>query len=352
MKKLKPSRTSLNPSGNIDISILPCSYACMLLSLKQKDQARVRQQVQKHKFFCPYGYSQLQVAIISIILTPHVVLSYCYVANVITVAYGIETTADAVRGAIVRLIKNGWVCKERAIYGHHRGNRYTLKTVPCSHIPALHSEISLPVQNTAQASMQPEAQDNLSRKIDRENLSFFLETESEAQKHLETLTDDDISFHWPTLARHGFGVNQIKQIIQRREQVGEGVENILQGLTYAEWELASEKMIDKTGNPVGSPLDWVFKSLATHGYYRRPKGYCSPTEQAEKDAVEEQEQLAKARETHFKTACEAWIESLTVTEQEKILGQSDRSRFMPKDIVLRTYFRNTLWPDMTKDSNP
>ena len=62
---------------------------------------------------------------------------------------------------------------------------------------------------------------------------------------------------------------------------------IIQGLTYAEWELAAGKMYDASGKPVSKPVPWVFTILGRQGYYNRPEGYISPEEQAEKDAAQE-----------------------------------------------------------------
>jgi hypothetical protein len=57
----------------------------------------------------------------------------------------------------------------------------------------------------------------LEEKTDRKNLSLS-SGEDERQKairSLEALTEDDIAFHWPELARQGFGTDQIRQILNR-----------------------------------------------------------------------------------------------------------------------------------------
>ena len=57
----------------------------------------------------------------------------------------------------------------------------------------------------------------------------------------------------------------------------------MQGLTHAEWELGRQSMKDAKGVAIGDPRSWVFHILASQGYYPRPPGHVSPTEQAERD---------------------------------------------------------------------
>ena len=123
---------------------------------------------------------------------------------------------------------------------------------------------------------------------------------------LEALTEEDIAFHWPALVRLGFGSIQIRQIIQRREQVGEGVDTIMQGLTYAEWELSYQCMKDSKGNTIEAPVKWVFRILATQGYYPRPSGYVSPVERAERDWEEVLKREEEARKARIDAEVDTW----------------------------------------------
>ena len=99
-------------------------------------------------------------------------------------------------------------------------------------------------------------------KIDRKkNLSISSQNPLEHKERLEALNEEDMAFHWPELARSGFGTAQIRQIIQRREQIGEDIRHVMQGLTYAEWALAHNAMHDKNGaavthRPVGFSKFW------------------------------------------------------------------------------------------------
>lgn len=200
-------------------------------------------------------------------------------------------------------------------------------------------------------SCQKVAPSFLTEKTDRKNLSVFSGEKDSGNVilQLESLTEEDVSFHWPNLAKAGFGTCQIRQILTRLFQVGIGAENLAQGLTYAEWELEHGTMRDKNGEPVTHPLNWVFSSLARTGYYRRPQGYISPLEQAEIDAAEEEERLKKARDARKNSAFEAWRAGLSPQEKNAIVAPENRAFPMPEDTALRQHFLHEIWPVLLKN---
>ncbi|MYL84656.1 hypothetical protein GTA51_16185 [Desulfovibrio aerotolerans] len=171
---------------------------------------------------------------------------------------------------------------------------------------------------------------NAPLKIDRKNLSISFET-------LQTA--------WPTLSRAGFGLEQLEQIYAALAERGKSPERVVQGLDYAEWELAEGKMLDKTGQPVADPCAWVFRSLAGLGSYRRPSGYLSAEEQAEIDAkirTEEMEwALARAREKARQERFRAWVGGLTRDAREKAL----EGRRGPEETWLRNVWAKIGEPD-------
>lgn len=266
----------------------------------------------------------------------------------------LQATEGAVRGALERLGARGFLVRSRAAAGRAQGNRYAFSADPCPHImPPDFTESGM------EASMEPDAPSNqkgtssfLTEETDRKNLSVF-SGEKDSRNvilQLESLTEEDISFHWPNLAKAGFGTCQLRQILARLSQVGIGAENLAQGLTYAEWELEHGTMRDKNGESVTHPLNWVFSSLARTGYYRRPQGYISPQEQAEIDAAEEDERLKKARDARKKSAFEAWCAGLSPEEKNAIVAPGNRAFPMPEDTVLRQHFFHKVWPDILKQS--
>jgi len=172
-------------------------------------------------------------------------------------------------------------------------------------------------------------------KIDRiEEKSIYLKekdsNDPEEQKLLD-LTEDDLKFFFPNLSATGFGTSQIKQIVQTLKKIGRDCKKIIRSLEHAEWELANNCMLDKNGEPVKDPCSYVFLSLAREGYYRRPKGYISPEEQAIKDEQEEMERKLKALKQKEEIEFQVWKESLSKEELEKIL----KNKKGPKEQWLR-----------------
>ncbi len=306
--------------------------------------------------FCPRGYSRLQVAIISVLRSPHEALPYWWIARLITENYSFETTEDAVRGVIKRMGRYNLFVRERATHGQLRGNRYAFKNEPCPHITPLFTNMESAMQTSTESGVQSAGIDSPSilEKIDRQkNLSISSE-ESETQtavRRLEALTEDDIAFHWPMLSGQGFGTIQIRQILNRLAQVNIGPEKVMQGLTHAEWELETHCMCDKSGNVVSKPANWVFKILAHQGYYPRPEGYRSPQEQAELDSAKEAERLKAAHEARKEARMKAWMVSLTPEERRAILESRNSDIPMPEALSLRLHFQKEIWPQIQSQGN-
>ena len=227
------------------------------------------------KVRCPLGFSEMQIAILSLLKAQPALIAYWQIAEAIARVYGIGTTEGAVRGALERLGRRGFLVRSRAAAGRAQGNRYAFLADPCPHITPpvfLESGMEASTEPGAASGIKP-VPSLLEEKRDRRNLSVFSGAQDAptASHRLESLSEEDVAFHWPNLAKAGFGTCQIRQILARLFQVGIGAEYLAQGLTYAEWELEHGTMRDKNGEPVSHPLNWVFSSLARTGYYRRPQ---------------------------------------------------------------------------------
>lgn len=167
----------------------------------------------------------------------------------------------------------------------------------------------------------------LPSKIDREDLNLSISPET-----LQTA--------WPNLARKGFGLEQISQIEKTLTEQGKVLTRVVQGLDHAEWELENEKMVDKSDQPVADPCSWVFRSLARDGYYRRPKGYISPQEQAEKDLEAEAKAVLAARQAAEIKQFEVWKLELSEKDLEEAMKGHPGG---PKDAWLRK-----IWMERNK----
>ena len=128
-----------------------------------------------------------------------------------------------------------------------------------------------------------------------------------------------MAIQWPNLSRCGFGPDQLAQIRGSLSRVGKPTDRIVQGLDHLEYELANDQLVDKSGQPVADPCSWAFRALAQNGYYRRPKGYVSPEEQAAKDAEEEARAVSLARQKAEQAQFETWKGSLSPEELEEAM---------------------------------
>jgi len=137
---------------------------------------------------------------------------------------------------------------------------------------------------------------------------------------------------WPRLAKTGFGVEQLQQIMENLLAVGKPTDRIVQSLDHIEYELAHGQMVDKEGQAVTDPCSWAFRALAQNGYYRRPKGYVSSMEQALLDQEEEARAVLAAQKKAEQARFEAWQASLTPQELDDMLRDHPGG---PKDAWLR-----------------
>lgn len=335
---------------------LPCAQACTQSATQGAAHSGMEAATEDRRrlAFCPRGYSGLQIAILSVLRSPHEVLAYWQIARLVREFHGLETTEGAVRGAIERLARYGLLVRERAARGQLKGNRYAFKNDPCPYIHPLPESMESATHAGAESGAQSagNAAPSILEEIDRKKNLSISSGEPEAQtaaRLLEALTEEDIAFHWPMLARQGFGMDQIRQILGRLAQVNIGPEKVMQGLTHAEWELAAERMRDKSGNPVSNPVSWVFKILAHQGYYPRPESYRSPQEQAELDAAEELKRHRAAYEARQTAEADAWMARLTPDERSAILGGQNGSVRIPDNVVLRNHFRTGVWPRLQNE---
>lgn len=221
-----------------------------------------------------------------------------------------------VRCVIEKFVTHGWLCKTPWGAGSNR----SLKLTPTEALASIQQSNSTdkPNRQTQQTNQTEESNSkgrlfnpteessrgNRLLKIDRKNLSISLET-------LQT--------SWPSLVQAGFGQNQIEQIERALAEQGKTTDRVIQALDHAEWELAEGRMLDKAGQPVADPCAWVFRSLASQGYYRRPAGYVSPEEQAERDAAEEAKALSKTHEIARQGRFRVWLQGLSVEQRKKVL---------------------------------
>ena len=323
--------------------IVACSYACMQtnmqLAMHDKDVKK-----------CQLGLSVNQINIISIIKDTRLPLSYKNIAEMLNINFQTTLSADAVRGSITRLKNNSFIESQKTSLGKRRGNVYTIKSLACSYIPMINMQDNM--QTSQQFNMHPAVHTNTSRFKDRTDSNLSILNPATNQNHqsykhdFESLSKDDIEFHFENLAKNDFGTDQIRQIILRLESVNISLENVMQGLTYAEWDLEHGQMKDKNGKLIEKPSSWVFKILAKQGYYPRPKNYISPAEQIERDAKTETEALEKLKKEFEDVQYENWRDSLSEEKKQELMEEKKRTEFhnlpAPEYRVLHSCYMDSL----------
>jgi hypothetical protein len=325
-------------NGSEHESILPCMQPCRKTAVQAGREQTIQVPVRPGR--CPFGFSRLQIGILSLVKSNPGVLAYWQFAEILSNAWSLEITESAVRGAINRMPRHAFLLRSRARTLSHSGNLYTLSADPCLHITPLTEYVRFPVQAVDHAAG---CDASSSRQIEKENLSI---SGDHATSRLLALSESDYALHWPKLAQAGVGVALIEQALEALRKVGKSTEKIFEALSHAEWELEHEVMLDKEGRQVVDPASWIFRALATNGSYRRPKGYVSPEEQALLDAIAEANRRKAALEQLAAREFEVWRESLSPETLENFLPNRKPSEPSIRYALLRTAFRERVWPEI------
>lgn len=329
-----------------DRRTVACSLACM--------DSRTESNMDHNDYLptrngrCPRGYSRLQINILSVLKATAGTIAFWQIAESINANFGLNVSEGAVRGALERLSRYPFLIRNRSSIGRLKGNTYSFASEPCVNIQVRH-RCAYPRTDYSEQPGQ-NLQQSKSREIDRRSPSILRDSTS----LLLTLSDKDISFHWPRLAQAGFGTHQIERIIEELGKIGRSTERVLESLAFAEWEIEHGTMLDRLKNAVDDPASWVFSSLARNGSYRRPQGYVSPEEQATLDATEESNRRMAAIDAWFTCEFELWRNTLTSDEVEGVLPNPKPSEPTIRDSLLRTHFRKHAWPEIlaAKSSGP
>lgn len=253
------------------------------------------------------------------------VSTYRVIAKETSVPHG------TVRCVIDKLVNLGMLRREPWGRGSYRALQFIVcdsEQVCPTNKPSRPIQQTNPTNKSSTQIQQRNSSEELHRgiqqvsKIDREDLS---------------ISSEDLRLHWPNLARVGFGLDQLKQIEASLAKIGLPLDRVYQGLAHAEWEIEHGQMLDKGGQPVADPCSWVFTALARTGYYRRPKGYVSPEEQAAKDAEAEAKAVVAARQAAEQAQFEAWRDGLSPDEMTEALRGHPGG---PKDAWLKKVWRD------------
>lgn len=263
-----------------------------------------------------------------------------YIISRQTVARALHLTEISVKRYFAEFADLGFFHKETYRRGVCQGLRLILSRPRCQAFKRHDPTLDLRHDPTAALANDPTGRGSGTDALPHDPTNdptvaptFFKE---DRKKESLCLSSERITLTWPNLARAGFGREQLEQIAAALAELGKSADKVLSGLDHAEWELASGAMRDKDGQSVLDPCAWVFRSLARTGYYRRPKGYVSPEEQAERDAEEEARAVAVARQKAEQARFEAWRDGLSSEELARVMRGHPGG---PRDAWLKAAWR-------------
>lgn len=144
-------------------------------------------------------------------------------------------------------------------------------------------------------------------------------------RRLLELTRDDFEVSWPQLLENGFGPDQVRQIVQFRDELGQPLDDILGSLHSAQWQLANGHFPENRKGPA----NYLFATLKNSGTFCRHEQYVSPEQQALNNARKalEAEKAAAAARTEIEElkqrqldgeAFDEWHDNLTEGERATI----------------------------------
>ncbi len=140
-----------------------CKFDC----IKEHVQEGVFVIPQKTKK-CPKGFSDVQIMALSIIKSYNGILSYWQITELINQVYEQKFKETAVRGAMERLYKNDFLLREHVRKRAVQGNKYTLKSDPCTYIKKLFLVDSF-VESDMESSVELETDSTMHSMQDIEN---------------------------------------------------------------------------------------------------------------------------------------------------------------------------------------
>ncbi len=195
-------------------------------------------------------------------------------------------------------------------------------------------------QSLSQPVIKPLSKPLASKKMDLEE--EINPSEAVAEK-LAKLTDKQIAMNWPELAAKGFRSHDLRRILKNLALLGLTDAYLVEGLSHGDYELHALRkgktpLRKASGELVRDPYAYVVGALFKSGVYRRPEGYVSPAEQAEKDAEEEARRFAEAHKKREEAEFQAWCGGLTYEEKSAIF-QEYNGDFASEEVRLKVAWK-------------
>ena len=113
--------------------IEPCSRACTRKPVERGALANTEgsMELPSRHGRCPRGFSSLQIAILSVLKANQQIITYWQIAELVTARYQLAASEGAVRGALERMYRRGFLMRTRAAAGSQRDPlRFYRRTMP------------------------------------------------------------------------------------------------------------------------------------------------------------------------------------------------------------------------------
>ena len=118
----------------------PCSRACTQTGTDAASHAGMEPPAKTavRKARCPLGFSEMQIAILSLLKAQPALIAYWQIAEAIARVYGIGSTEGAVRGALERLGRRGFLVRSRRRQGARQPLCVFGRSMPAHHAAMLY----------------------------------------------------------------------------------------------------------------------------------------------------------------------------------------------------------------------
>lgn len=234
----------------------------------------------------------------------------CFKIRCIDIHYATGVSVDTVQRILTKFAYEAFLTKRKIRDGRFQGLEVNLKPV-CNHYQNF-------ILN--EASVAPASVMGLQTSIVSSNIKSTYS--NEALKIL-AVTDEEISSKYPALAGVGFGADQLRQIVNKRDKSGDHLNMVLTSLEYANYGIKNGGFKDSKEQPVEKLLGYIFKALLIGGKLNKPEGFKTAEEQAADAAEGQLRAIKKAKKREMDALHEIWLLELSDEERERILRKSN-----------------------------
>ncbi|SMF28533.1 hypothetical protein [Desulfovibrio gilichinskyi] len=250
----------------------------------------------------------------------------CFKVRCIDIHYATGVSVDTVQRILTKFAYEGFLTKRKIRDGRFQGLEINLKPI-CNHYQNYilnEASVALATVTGFQSSIVS---------------SFNKSTYSEEALKILAVTDEEIKSKYPSVAGIGFGTDQLRQIVDKRDKYGEHLNMLLMSLEYVNYEIENGGFKDSKGKPVEKTLGYIFQVLLRAGRLSKPEGFKTAEEQAADEVEEQLRAVKEAKKRKIDALYEIWLHDLSDEEREAILQKTNT----PSTRYLRHYWDTNIY---------